>query len=78
MNRVTIVKDKKTRESRGVAFVLFVERSSANKAVHIMNNRELFGRTLKCSIAKDNGRAPEFIKRKIYKDKSFCYECGVS
>lgn len=57
--------------------MLFVDKSSATKAVHVMNNREMFGRTLKCNIAKDNGRAPEFIKRKIYKDKSFCYECGV-
>ena len=75
--RVTIVKKKVTRESQGVAFVLFIDRTSAQKAVQIMNNRVLFGRTLKCNIAKDNGRAAEFIKRKIYKDKSFCYECGV-
>lgn len=38
----------------------------------------MFGRVITCSIAKDNGRAPEFIKRKEYKDKSHCYECGVS
>jgi len=38
----------------------------------------MFGRSISCSIAKDNGRAPEFIKRKEYKDKSQCYECGVS
>lgn len=71
------MKDKATRESKGVAFVLYVDRASAQKAVQIMNRRELFGRTLKCSIATDNGRAKEFIKRKIYKDKSRCYECGV-
>ena len=67
-----------SRESKGIAFVLYVDRTSARKAATIMNNRELFGRKLKCSIAKDNGRAKDFIKRKIYKDKSFCYECGVS
>ena len=38
---------------------------------------QMFGRTIKCSIAKDNGRAAEFIRRKEYKDKSQCYECGV-
>ena len=37
----------------------------------------MFGRTLKCNIAKDNGRTTEFIRRKEYKDKSKCYECGV-
>ena len=38
----------------------------------------MFGRTIKCSIAKDNGRAAEFIRRRDYPDKSRCYECGVS
>lgn len=61
-----------------MAFILFVDKMAAARAVQIMNDREMFGRTLKCSIAKDNGRAPEFIKRKIYKDKSYCYECRVS
>lgn len=28
-------------------------------------NLQLFGRTLKASIAKDNGRAREFIRRKV-------------
>ena len=75
---MTVVKDKERRESRGVAFILFVDKMAAARAVQIMNDREMFGRILKCSIAKDNGRTPEFIKRKIYKDKSCCYECGVS
>lgn len=73
---MTIVKDKHTRESKGVAFVLFVDRQSAHRAVQAMNRKELFGRTLKCSIAKDNGRASEFIRRRFYKDKTRCYECG--
>ena len=38
----------------------------------------MFGRTIKCCIANDNGRATEFIRRKNYPDKSTCYECGVS
>ena len=70
------MRDKHTRESKGVAFVLFVDRPSAHRAVQAMNRKELFGRTLKCSIAKDNGRASEFIRRRYYKDKSRCYECG--
>ena len=75
---MTVVKEKESRESKGVAFILFVDRSSAQRAVRVMNDRELFGRKLKCCIAKDNGRTKDYIKRKIYKDKSFCYECGVS
>ena len=39
---------------------------------------QLFGRTVKCNIAKDNGRAKDYIRRKVYPDKSKCYECGVS
>ena len=75
---MTVVKDKITRESKGVAFVLFVERASAHQAIQGMNRKELFGRTLKVSLATDNGRASEFIKRKVYKEKSRCYECGDS
>ena len=26
----------------------------------------------------DVGRASEFIKKKVYTDKTRCYECGVS
>ncbi|KAJ4924518.1 hypothetical protein JOQ06_003474 [Pogonophryne albipinna] len=36
----------------------------------------MFGRTVKASIAVDNGRATEFIKRRNYTDKTKCYECG--
>lgn len=76
--KVTVLKDKTTRKSKGVAFVLFLKRDDAHKALKGLNNRELFGRTWKCSIASDNGRATEFIKKKNYPDKSKCYECGES
>lgn len=109
--RVTIVKDKDTRRSKGVAFVLFLDRESARNCVRAVNNKQvrivylealssgimgilwsklsffsfskinfspqLFGRTVKASIAIDNGRATEFIRRRNYTDKSKCYECGV-
>ncbi|XP_067123435.1 zinc finger CCHC-type and RNA-binding motif-containing protein 1-like [Centruroides vittatus] len=74
--KVTILKDRENRQSKGVAFVLFIDRESAYRCIRALDKKELFGRTLKCSIAKDNGRASEFIRRKIYKDKSRCYECG--
>ncbi|XP_071732968.1 U11/U12 small nuclear ribonucleoprotein 31 kDa protein [Rutidosis leptorrhynchoides] len=74
--KVTILRDRVSRESRGVAFVLFVSRDDAMKAVKGIDKKVLNGRTLSASIASDNGRAPEFIKKKVYKDKSRCYECG--
>ncbi|XP_013872428.1 zinc finger CCHC-type and RNA-binding motif-containing protein 1 [Austrofundulus limnaeus] len=74
--KVTIVKDKDTRQSKGVAFVLFLDRESAHNCARAVNNKQLFGRTVKASIAKDNGRAAEFIRRRNYTDKTRCYECG--
>lgn len=59
-----------------MAFVLFVNRDDAAKAVKGMDKKILNGRTLRASIAADNGRAAEFIRKRIYKDKSRCYECG--
>lgn len=74
--RVTVLKDRVSRRSRGVAFVLFVSRHDAAAAVRTMDRKVLNGRTLSVSIAADNGRAAEFIRRRVYKDKSRCYECG--
>ncbi|KAM9771949.1 zinc finger CCHC-type and RNA-binding motif-containing protein 1 [Syngnathus acus] len=74
--KVTIVKDKDTHKSKGVAFVLFLDRDSAHNCARAVNNKQLFGRTVKASIALDNGRATEFIRRRNYTDKSRCYECG--
>ncbi|KAH7975669.1 hypothetical protein HPB52_004054 [Rhipicephalus sanguineus] len=70
MFMVTVMKDKQTWKSKGVAFVLFVDPESASKCASALNNQPLMGRTLRASIAKYNGRAPEFIRRKEYKDKS--------
>ncbi|XP_012685704.1 zinc finger CCHC-type and RNA-binding motif-containing protein 1 [Clupea harengus] len=76
--KVTIVKDKVTRRSKGVAFVLFLEKESAHNCTREVNSKQLFGRTVTASIAVDNGRATEFIRRRNYTDKSKCYECGDS
>lgn len=74
--RVTVLKDRESRRSRGVAFVLFVQREDAAAAAVEMHGKVLNGRTLSASIAADNGRAKEFIRRREYRDKSRCYECG--
>jgi U11/U12 small nuclear ribonucleoprotein 31 kDa protein len=36
----------------------------------------MFGRAVKASLAKDNGKSSEYAKRKDYPDKSRCFECG--
>lgn len=74
--KVTILRDKVTRTSKGVAFIQFVDRDSANTCCKSVNEKVLFERKIKCVIAKDNGRATEFIRKKEYPDKSSCYECG--
>lgn len=74
--RVTVLKDPLTRASRGVAFVQFVSASDAHKAAGELEGKILNGRKIRASIAKDNGRASEFIRKRVYKDKSRCYECG--
>ncbi|KAL4621534.1 hypothetical protein ACB092_06G235300 [Castanea dentata] len=74
--RVTVLKDRVTRQSRGVAFVQFVSQDHALSAARRMHGKILNGRTISASIAADNGRAPEFIRKRLYKDKSRCYECG--
>ncbi|CAI5785463.1 zinc finger CCHC-type and RNA-binding motif-containing protein 1 isoform X1 [Podarcis muralis] len=74
--KVTIMKDKDTRKSKGVAFILFLDKESAQNCSRTLNNKQLFGRVIKASIAIDNGRAAEFIRRRNYYDKSKCYECG--
>ncbi|XP_060100918.1 zinc finger CCHC-type and RNA-binding motif-containing protein 1 [Heteronotia binoei] len=74
--KVTIMKDKDTRKSKGVAFILFLDKESAQNCSRSLNNKQLFGRVIKASIAIDNGRAAEFIRRRNYYDKSKCYECG--
>jgi RNA recognition motif-containing protein len=68
--RVTIVRDKVTRKSLGTAFLLYLTRTEALACVSAVNKTELMGRTLTAAMAKDNGRAAEFIKRKEYPDKS--------
>jgi len=73
--KVTVIKDPTSRVSKGVAFILFVRREDAIVACKEMNGKEIEGRLLKVKIAVDNGRSKDYIKKKLYTDKTFCYEC---
>ncbi|XP_055851436.1 zinc finger CCHC-type and RNA-binding motif-containing protein 1-like [Episyrphus balteatus] len=74
--KVTTMCDKNTRKSKGVSFIHFLKIQDAQTCVDELNETELFGRTIKASIAKDNGRGTEFVKRREYTDKTRCYQCG--
>ncbi|XP_058130721.1 zinc finger CCHC-type and RNA-binding motif-containing protein 1-like [Anopheles ziemanni] len=74
--KVTILRDKTTRKSKGVAFVLFSTPQEALECCNVSNNTQMFGRTVKASIAKDNGKSADNAQRKHYPDKSRCFECG--
>lgn len=77
-NRVTVVKDRDDRtKSTGVAFVMYVRKEDAVVACKAKNGATHNGRTLKVKVATDNGRSKEFIKKRVYTNKSKCFECGV-
>ena len=39
--RVTIVKDRDTRQNKGVAFILFLSPDDARRAIHAFNGKEV-------------------------------------
>ena len=51
---VRLVMNKKTRQSQGIAFVQMPCSKATKKAISDLNGKEVDGRTLKVSIAKDN------------------------
>ncbi|KAG9400341.1 Zinc finger CCHC-type and RNA-binding motif-containing protein 1 [Aphanomyces cochlioides] len=73
--RVTVLRDMETRASRGVAFVQFSHVEDCERACQAMNDFVVESMRLSCSICKDNGRSQEFIKKRKYSTKRFCFEC---
>ena len=51
---VTILKDRRTGESKGFGFVEMAEVSEGQTAIKEMNGKELMGRELKVDQAKEN------------------------
>ena len=51
-----VISDRETGRSRGFGFVTFAQASDAEDAINGMNDRELDGRNLNVSVAKE--RAP--------------------
>ena len=40
-SRVTVMKDKETRQSKGVVFALFLDQKGAHTAVNALHNKEV-------------------------------------
>ncbi|XP_004849733.1 zinc finger CCHC-type and RNA-binding motif-containing protein 1 [Heterocephalus glaber] len=76
--KVTVMKDKDMRKGKGVAFILFLDKDSAQNSTRAINNKQLFGRVIKASIGIDNGRTAEFMQRRNCFDELKYYECGES
>jgi len=61
--KVTIMKDKDTRKSKGVAFILFLDKDSAQNCTRAINNKQV----------------RPFIPNKIFNPKAFAHpgqKCG--
>jgi len=52
IERVSVVTDRDTGQSRGFAFVEMGNNSEANRAIEALNGRELDGRALKVNEAR--------------------------
>jgi len=52
VERVTIVRDRATGQSRGFAFVEMTDSGEATKAIAALNSREINGRTLNVNEAR--------------------------
>lgn len=74
--RVTLLRDRQSRASKGVAFVQFARSDDCARAVAAMHGTQLEGFTLACSLSRDNGRAREFAARKRTPTAARCFECG--
>ena len=77
LDSVTILRDRETRISKGVAWIQYVDRESAEKAIQALNGTKVDKFTIKVQWAKDNGRGGEFIKKRKYTKAKYCFECGA-
>ena len=55
IEEVKIITDRETGRSKGFGFITFVEEDSAQKSVDELDGKELDGRSIKVSIARDKG-----------------------
>ncbi|HBK34823.1 MAG: hypothetical protein UU08_C0037G0003 [Candidatus Uhrbacteria bacterium GW2011_GWE2_40_58] len=76
IEKVFVVKDKKTKKPRGFGFVIFKSEEDAKKAIEAMNGKQWKGETLVVNVAKekkeggeaDKTDTPDTKKRETGKD----------
>lgn len=53
---VKLVKDKDSKENKGFAFITFLTKDAAQKAIEEIHDKEFKGRTLRCSLSQTKYR----------------------
>lgn len=53
---VNIIKDRDTNQSKGFGFIEFENEEEAQKAISVMNGKELDGRKIRVSLADEKKR----------------------
>jgi RNA recognition motif-containing protein len=68
---VYVVIDKRSKKSKGIAFVQLAKKEDFEKAIRILDGKDYMGRTLKVSMAIENESMPfqESVKEKKVKQK---------
>ena len=56
VDSVNLVIDKDTKRSKGFAFIEMTDPASAKDAMQVLNGSALNGRTIKVSVAKEQGK----------------------
>ncbi len=58
VEEVALINDRETGQSRGFGFVTMENQAEADKAVKVVNGKDILGRALVCNVAKP--REPRF------------------
>ena len=69
VKEVFLMKDQTTKQSKGFAFVIMPKLADATKAIEALDGKEIDGRTLKVSIAKERDDLIPSKKEQVIKEK---------
>lgn len=59
IKHIKMLTDKETGRPRGIAFVEYLDETTAASAIEGSDNRDFMGRSLKVSLARPKGQRPE-------------------